>query len=101
MHRNRQSTKPFHAETDARLTVSTVPPMTTSFCVAKTVRGISWRSGRPHQGILNRIAIRCEWRQQPSESVHCSRGADYKRRERIETSAKVGWGGTRLVLYVG
>jgi hypothetical protein len=29
-----QSTKPFHAETEARLAVSTVPPITTSFNVS-------------------------------------------------------------------
>ena len=36
--RNSQSTKPFHADTDARLAVSTVPPMTTNF-----YEMMSWR----------------------------------------------------------
>ena len=50
--------KPFHAETDARRAVSTVPPITTSFCGVQqrlaSHRGLVYFKRCIDQGILDR-----------------------------------------------
>jgi hypothetical protein len=67
-----QSTNPFHADIEALRAVSTVPPMTTSFCEIqlKTLTQGGEGAEYTNQCVLDRASVEAKWCQKALDGLH-------------------------------